>query len=180
MGRVPSELSNTRETSATLTGRRPVEPWKITSSILPPRSRRGDCSPSTQRTASEMFDLPQPLGPTMAVTPASNGSSTVPANDLKPDSSSLLSLMPGGSSGLVLGLIDPVRAAELAADPFGDLARRIRPQHDAIPFVGRRGRQHLGRQPGAPQLLREALRPVLVLRHRHLHVQRPFRSHRVA
>src|SRR2546422_6709908 len=75
MGRVPSELSNTRETSATLTGRRPVEPWKITSSILPPRSRRGDCSPSTQRTASEMFDLPHPLGPTIAVTPASNGSS---------------------------------------------------------------------------------------------------------
>src|SRR5204862_3383848 len=180
IGSVPSVLLTTRETSATFTGRRPVEPWKITSSILPPRNRRGDCSPSTQRTASEMFDLPQPLGPTMAVTPASNGSSTVPANDLKPDSSSRLSLMPGGSSGFGLGLIDPVRAAELAADPFGDLARRVRPQHDAIPFVGRRGRQDFGRQPGAPQLLREALRPVLVLRHRHLHVQRPFRSHRVA
>src|SRR3989441_4003690 len=59
----------------------------MTSSILPPRSKRGDCSPSTQRTASEMFDLPHPLGPTIAVTPASNGSSTVPAKDLKPDSS---------------------------------------------------------------------------------------------
>ncbi len=71
IGRVPSELSNTRDTSATFTGRRPVEPWKMTSSIFPPRSRRGDCSPSTQRTASEMFDLPQPFGPTMAVTPGS-------------------------------------------------------------------------------------------------------------
>src|SRR5881397_693780 len=57
-GSVPSELSNTSDTSATLTGRRPVEPWKITSSIFPPRSKRGDCSPSTQRTASETFDLP--------------------------------------------------------------------------------------------------------------------------
>src|SRR2546427_5748260 len=43
--------------SATFSGRRPVEPWKMTSSILPPRSRRGDCSPRTQRTASEMLDL---------------------------------------------------------------------------------------------------------------------------
>src|SRR5204862_7136490 len=92
-GSEPSELSNTSETSATFTGRRPVEPWKMTSSIFPPRNNRGDCSPSTQRTASEMFDLPQPLGPTIAVTPASNGSSTPPANDLNPDSSSCLNLM---------------------------------------------------------------------------------------
>ena len=40
-----------------------------------------------------MFDLPQPFGPTMAVTPASNGSSTAPANDLNPDSSSRVNLM---------------------------------------------------------------------------------------
>src|SRR5256886_15186865 len=180
MGSVPSELSKTRETSATFTGRRPVEPWKITSSILPPRSRRGDCSPSTQRTASEMLDLPHPLGPTIAVTPASNGSSTVPANDLKPDSSSRLSLMPGGLSRLGLRLIDPVGAAEFAADSFGDLARRVGPQHHAVPFVGRRRRQHFRRQPGAPQLLREPLRPILVLGHRHLYLQRPFGPHRVA
>jgi hypothetical protein len=86
-------LSNTNETSATFTGRRPVEPWKITSSILPPRSSRGDCSPSTHRTASEMLDFPQPFGPTIAVTPRSKGSSTDPAKDLKPTSSSRLSLM---------------------------------------------------------------------------------------
>ena len=40
-----------------------------------------------------MFDFPQPFGPTIAVTPASNGNSTVPTNDLKPDSSSRLNLM---------------------------------------------------------------------------------------
>src|SRR5438093_12843715 len=107
----------------------------MTSSILPPRSKRGDCSPSTQRTASEMFDLPHPLGPTIAVTPASNGSSTVPANDLKPDSSSRLSLMPGGLSRLGLRLLGPVGAADLAAVPFGHLARRVGPPARAAPFV---------------------------------------------
>src|SRR6266571_1962874 len=84
MGRVPSELWNTRETSATLTGRRPFQPWKITSSIFPPRSRRGDCSPSTQRTASAMFDLPHPFGPTMAVTPRWKFNEVLSAKDLNP------------------------------------------------------------------------------------------------
>src|SRR5881227_3191750 len=110
IGSVPSELSNTRETSATFTGRRPVEPWKMTSSILPPRNRRGDCSPSTQRTASEMFDLPHPFGPTMAVTPVSNGNSTAPANDLNPASSSRVNLMvwphPGDELGANAGTLE--------------------------------------------------------------------------
>ena len=42
-------------------------PPKITSSILAPRSWRLFCSPMTQRMASEMLDLPDPFGPTMAV-----------------------------------------------------------------------------------------------------------------
>ena len=50
-------------------GLRPSVPLKITSAISPPRSALADCSPSTQRMASETLDLPQPLGPTMAVTP---------------------------------------------------------------------------------------------------------------
>ena len=58
-----------------------------------PRSKRGDCSPNTQRTASEMFDLPHQFGQTMAVTPRSKGRSTDPANDLKPTNSSRLNLM---------------------------------------------------------------------------------------
>src|ERR1041385_3986059 len=93
MGRSPALLSRYRETSVRLTGRRLAEPWKITSSILPPRSSRADCSPSTHRTASETFDLPQPLGPTIAVTPSSKLSVTVSAKDLKPESSSLVSFM---------------------------------------------------------------------------------------
>src|SRR5688572_23683125 len=99
MGRSPSELSRKRETSVTFTGRRAPEPWKITSSILPPRRSRADCSPSTHRTASDTLDLPQPLGPTMAVTPSSKVMVTSSAKDLKPESSSLASFM----DGLLLG-----------------------------------------------------------------------------
>ena len=58
-----------RETSAMPSGLRPSVPLKITSAISPPRKALADCSPSTQRMASETFDLPHPLGPTMAVTP---------------------------------------------------------------------------------------------------------------
>src|SRR5918998_3855935 len=103
MGRSPSLLSRKRETSVTLTGRRAAEPWKITSSILPPRRSRADCSPSTHRTASETLDLPQPLGPTMAVTPSSKVRVTPSAKDLKPDSSSLVSFMGGFLWGLLGG-----------------------------------------------------------------------------
>ena len=42
-------------------------PPKMTSSILAPRRPLALCSPMTQRMASEMLDLPEPLGPTMAV-----------------------------------------------------------------------------------------------------------------
>ena len=45
-------------------GLRVEEPLKITSSIVSPRICF-ELSPITQRTASIMFDLPQPLGPTM-------------------------------------------------------------------------------------------------------------------
>ena len=91
-GSDPSSFSKWSETSARFTGRRAEEPWKITSSILEPRRSRARCSPSTQRTASDTFDLPHPLGPTIAVTPGSKTRSVESANDLKPCSSSLVSL----------------------------------------------------------------------------------------
>src|ERR1041385_9406476 len=99
MGRSPARLSRCSETSVRLTGRRPADPWKITSSILPPRSSRADCSPSPQRPASDTLDLPQPWGPTIAVTPSSNSRVTVSAKDLKPESSSLVSFMPLARDG---------------------------------------------------------------------------------
>src|SRR5438045_9473710 len=72
------------ETSAIPSGLRPSVPLKITSAISPPRSALADCSPSTQRIASETFDLPQPLGPTMAVTPGWKFKEVLSAKDLNP------------------------------------------------------------------------------------------------
>src|SRR3546814_7337442 len=51
---------------AWLTGLRLVEPLKMTSVIDSPRRFLAELSPITQRTASMMFDSPQPLGPTTA------------------------------------------------------------------------------------------------------------------
>src|SRR5262245_8587471 len=73
-----------RETSASPRGLRPSVPLKMTSAISPPRRALADCSPSTQRMASETLDLPQPFGPTMAVTPGWKLSEVLSANDLKP------------------------------------------------------------------------------------------------
>src|SRR5690348_2477907 len=140
MGNWPSLLSRYSETSVTFTGRRLEEPWKITSSILPPRRSRADCSPRTHRTASETFDLPQPLGPTMAVTPCSKVRVTVSANDLKPESSSRVSFMRASCRGRcgwaarraadsavggVLRRHDERRHADLASGGLSLLARRV-------------------------------------------------------
>ena len=73
-----------RLTSAMPIAFRPSVPLKMTSAISPPRSALADCSPKTQRMASETLDLPQPFGPTMAVTPGWKFSDVLSANDLKP------------------------------------------------------------------------------------------------
>jgi hypothetical protein len=81
-----SALSNTSSTLARPAGLRTVVPLKMTSCIDSPRSSLARDSPSTQRTASMMLDLPQPLGPT---TPTSCPGSTKlvgSAKDLKPES----------------------------------------------------------------------------------------------
>src|SRR6266513_1199128 len=76
------------ETSAKPSVLRESAPLKMTSAISPPRSDLADCSPETQRTASQTLDFPQPLGPTMAVTPSWNLKIVLSAKDLKPKSSS--------------------------------------------------------------------------------------------
>ena len=83
----PSTSPMVNETSAIASGlrlRAPSVPEKITSAISPPRSALADCSPKTQRMASDIFDFPQPLGPTMAVIPGSKFSDVLSANDLNP------------------------------------------------------------------------------------------------
>ena len=73
-----------RRTSAAPVGLRASLPLKITSSILSPRRLLALCSPSTHVMASATLLLPQPLGPTMAVTPPSKASSDRSEKDLKP------------------------------------------------------------------------------------------------
>ena len=68
---------------------RPAAPEKTTSPMFLSRSNVGLCSPSTQRTASTMFDLPHPLGPMIADTSPGKVSSTASGNDLKPTSFSV-------------------------------------------------------------------------------------------
>src|SRR2546423_4889569 len=73
-----------KDTSAIPMGRRPSVPLKMTSAIAPPRNALADCSPNTQRIASEIFDFPHPFGPTIAATPGTKLSVVLSAKDLKP------------------------------------------------------------------------------------------------
>src|SRR5713226_7413765 len=73
-------------------------PAKITSSMREPRRVLADCSPRTQEMASAIFDLPQPLGPTMAARPSPwNLSSVRSQKDLNPRICNFFSLSNSGS-----------------------------------------------------------------------------------
>jgi hypothetical protein len=90
-------------TSATPKLRREAEPLKITSAISPPRRLLALCSPRVQRTASTMFDLPLPFGPTMAVMPSPKSKVVLSAKLLKPTSSRRLSMNAPPRRGAVSG-----------------------------------------------------------------------------
>src|SRR5690554_704101 len=94
-GAVPSLLSNTSSMDAWPTGLRALEPLKMTSVMDSPRRYLAELSPITQRTASMMLDLPQPLGPTTAVMLDGNGTVVGSTNDLKPASLMDFSLISG-------------------------------------------------------------------------------------
>src|SRR6185503_9475202 len=78
-----SKISSTEEREA---GLRVVVPLKMTSCMDSPRSSLALLSPSTQRTASMMLDLPQPLGPTTPTSCPGSWKVVGSANDLKPES----------------------------------------------------------------------------------------------
>jgi hypothetical protein len=80
----PSALSITTSTSAAPDPLTPCPPAKITSFMSWPRTASGDCSPSAHSTASVMFDLPDPFGPTITETPVPNSSLVRCGKDLKP------------------------------------------------------------------------------------------------
>src|SRR5450830_1334946 len=80
-----SALSNTSSTLARLAGLRLMVPLKITSCIDSPRSSEALLSPSTQRTASMILDLPQPFGPTTPTSCPGSMKVVGSTKDLKPD-----------------------------------------------------------------------------------------------
>ena len=83
-----SELFNVRVTSAIFFDGLFAVPAKITSSMPDPRMLFADVSPIHHLTASTIFDLPQPLGPTIPVNPFSTKKGTLSTKDLKPINSS--------------------------------------------------------------------------------------------
>ncbi len=81
-----SALSKTSSTDERDAGLRDVVPLKITSCMDSPRSSLARDSPSTQRTASMMLDLPQPLGPTTPTSWPGKRKLVGSAKDLNPES----------------------------------------------------------------------------------------------
>src|SRR3984957_14265436 len=94
---LPSELSNTSSTEALPTGLRAEEPLNTTSAMFSPRRCLAESSPITQRTASMMFDLPQPFGPTIPVRLLGKPTWVGSTNDLKPASLILVNRILVGS-----------------------------------------------------------------------------------
>src|SRR6185369_10428697 len=113
----------------------------MTSSMLRPRRWRALCSPRTQRSASTMLDLPQPLGPTIPVMPSGNSRTVRSLEDLKPVSSSRL-------------ILTFLSSSSSSSDPLGSghytAGRRPQAAHPTgeYPTWGksesRRGRQRTG------------------------------------
>ena len=155
-----------RRTSAAPPGLRASLPLKMTSSIGRRAGSWRDCSPSTQVMASATLLLPQPLGPTMAVTPSSKASSARSENDLKPAISRRSRRMYGGSFGRVdrasasLAMPSYCGKEELTPQDFGwgpktsSLSLRPSSRHRCwVQVPGQRGRKQAGTQ--APGDLRE-------------------------
>ena len=83
-GNFPRLLWTVKNASQTERGFRLSAPLKITSPIFPDRNTEYFCSPNTHRMASTILVFPQPLGPTITVTPSPNFSFSFLAKDLKP------------------------------------------------------------------------------------------------
>ena len=86
---LPSDSSTS--TSAKPTPRLPSAPWKIRSVLVSARNSRARPPPVTHFSASSRFDLPEPLGPTTAVTPGENSTVVRFPNDLNPAASACVS-----------------------------------------------------------------------------------------
>src|SRR3990167_8817648 len=92
--RARSELLKTSLTPARPARGDVEEPFHIKSSPRLPRMLFIDCSPSTKRKDSATLDLPEPLGPTIAVMAVANSKEVFLAKDLNPDISIDFSRIP--------------------------------------------------------------------------------------
>src|SRR5882757_5080295 len=126
-----SALSMVSATSAWLREGRLAAPAKITSSMPPARMALAELAPITQRSASRRFDLPQPFGPTMPVTPGSIRNSVGSTKDLKPERRSLWKCTTGSAASRLQG----------PGDGGVHLGRRLRQRLDllAVDEQGRGG-----------------------------------------
>src|SRR5262249_45625416 len=127
-------------TLARFSGGRWPEPLNSTSCMVSPRRWRADVSPSTQRTASITFDLPQPLGPTMPTSCPGTGMWVGSTKDLKPARLICLSLKVAvlvWREGRCLGMYNSqavweryfsCRLARMPAKPVRRLATFANPQ----------------------------------------------------
>src|SRR3990167_2484759 len=82
------KFSKIRLTFALEKARSEALPLKMRSELFLLRSSFKDCSPKTHFTASTTFDLPDPLGPTIATMGEEKSKTTFFAKDLKPEISS--------------------------------------------------------------------------------------------
>src|SRR3990167_4753672 len=91
MGKNPSLLSKCKLTLALPWADLVAEPAQIKSTPDLERKFLKLCSPKTHLTASTTFDLPEPFGPTIALTAVGNSKSVLWAKDLKPEISNFIS-----------------------------------------------------------------------------------------
>ena len=103
-----------------------VVPLKITSCMDSPRSSLACDSPSTQRTASMMLDLPQPLGPTTPTSWPGNMKLVGSAKDLNPDN-----LMELRRTQIACGLNCPPRPCRTNARCYPSHSAAIPPKRRA-------------------------------------------------
>src|SRR5437773_5984657 len=116
----------------------------MTSSIFLPRRSRAWPEPRTHLTESTMLVLPEPLGPTMAVTPPSNWISVCRAKVLKPSNCRDLRNKLAGRLADV-GAAGPLPTSPALFDRFAELAAARRLGHRVERHDLRRHRLGRGR-----------------------------------
>src|SRR6202171_4685746 len=124
----------------------------MTSAIVFPRKSRAWPEPSTHLTASTMLVLPEPFGPTIAVTPPSNRISVGRANVLKPSRlSERRNKLGAAARGPAERFGDPGGPSRRQGGPGSERTQCARRRRDGAPNtrIGPHGLQRSGRHLGS-------------------------------